>query len=237
MEINQQEILNQAIAYFGSTTNFAKALGVSVGAASFIAHGKRGLTAKHCMSIEIASGGLFHRKHLRPDIFCDSAKIYQIKIPKTDSNRFWKWVDKSGNCWMWTAGYNKKTGYGSFSLNGKNIGAHRAAWELTYGKIPDGMDVLHRCDIRRCVRPDHFFLGTQADNNKDRDAKGRSRWHLPEFQTHLRRPKEFCKRGHALAENSRDNGLQNGKKIRCCEICRLARAKKRYLERKAKGIR
>jgi hypothetical protein len=51
--------------------------------------------------------------------------------------------------------------------------AHRYAWELTYGPIPEGLSVLHRCDVPRCVRPDHLFLGTQADNLADMTAKGR----------------------------------------------------------------
>lgn len=51
--------------------------------------------------------------------------------------------------------------------------AHRVAWDLTYGPIPDGMLVLHRCDNPSCVRPDHLFLGTQTDNMLDRKAKGR----------------------------------------------------------------
>lgn len=68
-----------------------------------------------------------------------------------------------------------KSGYGLGSkTNGKPVRAHRFAWVQAYGPIPDGMWVLHRCDVRSCVNPEHLFLGTLVDNNADRDAKGRN---------------------------------------------------------------
>jgi hypothetical protein len=98
------------------------------------------------------------------------------------AERFWEKVAKSDGCWLWTGGCSN-TGYGAFWLKGQTINAHRIAWLLTSGPIPDGMDVLHRCDAnysvgdrsyRRCVRPDHLFLGTDKDNMADMVAKGRS---------------------------------------------------------------
>jgi hypothetical protein len=88
-------------------------------------------------------------------------RIERLSIPVTESG-----------CWLWI-GYLNHYGYGRFCLNGKAIGAHRASWIAFNGPIPIGMHVLHRCDVRSCVNPDHLFLGTQSDNVRDMHAKGR----------------------------------------------------------------
>jgi hypothetical protein len=88
--------------------------------------------------------------------------------------RFWEKVDKSGDCWLWTARVDRE-GYGQFTADRHPDGAHRVAWTLAYGPIPDGMDVLHRCDNRPCVRSTHLFLGDQVANNADMVSKGRNR--------------------------------------------------------------
>lgn len=55
--------------------------------------------------------------------------------------------------------------------------AHRLSWQIANGSIPDGLQVLHHCDNGACIRPDHLFVGTQADNMRDMDAKGRRGTH------------------------------------------------------------
>lgn len=87
--------------------------------------------------------------------------------------RFWDKVEKSSGCWLWKA-RKLPAGYGRFSIGHKDIYAHRMSWELANGFIPDGLCVLHSCDTPDCVRPKHLFLGTKAENNLDRDQKGRT---------------------------------------------------------------
>jgi len=88
------------------------------------------------------------------------------------AERFWSKVDKSSDCWEWTAS-RLPAGYGRFSVNRKIITAHRAAYLLSCGAIPNGLHVLHKCDNPPCVNPDHLFLGTAKDNMRDKAAKGR----------------------------------------------------------------
>jgi hypothetical protein len=87
-------------------------------------------------------------------------------------DRFWSKVDKSGECWLWTKAH-MKNGYGETFANGHVLYTHRVAYELTYGSVPDGLFVCHRCDNPGCVRPDHLFAGTHTDNMRDMIAKGR----------------------------------------------------------------
>lgn len=95
--------------------------------------------------------------------------------------RFWEKVDKDGpvpphrpqlgKCWVWTG--STSYGYGQFWLNGTNHKAHRVAYILTHGDIPEEVMVLHRCDNRVCMRDSHHFLGSHQDNMDDRNTKER----------------------------------------------------------------
>lgn len=90
---------------------------------------------------------------------------------ESDVDRFWAKVQKTDGCWLWIA-FRNQDGYGIFNRF-VETSAHRAAWHFTYGPIPEGMRVLHKCDNPPCVRPDHLFLGTQFDNMQDCSRKGR----------------------------------------------------------------
>lgn len=89
--------------------------------------------------------------------------------------RFWSKVgpaDANG-CRDWQAG-RYRAGYGAFKAQGRQIKAHRFAYELANGPIPDGLFACHRCDRPCCVAVEHIFIGTSAENTADRDAKGRT---------------------------------------------------------------
>jgi hypothetical protein len=106
---------------------------------------------------------------------------------RTDEERFWSKVVKTDRCWL-IGGAGYRNGYGRLLVGSRADGsrreilAHRFSWEMLNGPIPDGLHVCHRCDAdypsgdttyRRCVRPDHLFLGTHADNMRDMTVKKR----------------------------------------------------------------
>jgi len=90
----------------------------------------------------------------------------------TVEDRFWSRVEKTDGCWLWRWSLNK-LGYGVIGVRGRAVRAHRLSWELANGPIPDGKVICHHCDNPRCVRPDHLFVGSHADNVADKVAKGR----------------------------------------------------------------
>lgn len=108
---------------------------------------------------------------------------------KIDPGRFWSNVRRSDGCWEWT-GSKRGNGYGCLAVGGRQVGAHRVAWETQNGPIPEGLFVLHKCDNPPCVRPDHLFLGTAKDNAMDMARKGRA---AGARQTH-------CPKGHPYTE-------------------------------------
>lgn len=81
--------------------------------------------------------------------------------------------DPTSGCWLWSGRRTGSNGYGGVNVDGKPKRVHRLVWEAVNGTIPDGLCVLHKCDVPPCCNPAHLFLGTHQENMADRDAKGR----------------------------------------------------------------
>ena len=147
--------------------------------------------------------------------------------PRPVSDRFWGNVypGQADDCWEWH-GTLRADGYGQIRIGASNVLAHRLAWQLAVGPIPDDLCVLHRCDNPPCVNPDHLWLGTHADNMHDMFAKGRERIVLRE-RTH-------CKHGHAYTPSNTGYG-RNGKGLvtRRCRQCHSLVENQRRAARKA----
>lgn len=139
------------------------------------------------------------------------------------ADRLWSRVTKGDNCWEWTGARNHK-GYGEIGADGRVQKAHRIAWVLTYGPIHDGVDVLHRCDNPPCCRPDHLFLGDDADNMADMVRKGRSK---QSQRTH-------CPQGHPYdEENTYISYRGAGRAHRQCKECSRQRVRERRARKRA----
>lgn len=105
---------------------------------------------------------------------CCSYKCRGMFKARPVAERFWEKVNKTETCWLWTGAIYKKSCYGMFSpIKGSTMPAHRFAWQLAHGTLPEGLDICHTCDVRRCVRLEHLFPGTRQDNMQDCVTKGR----------------------------------------------------------------
>ena len=132
----------------------------------------------------------------------------------TVEDRFWNKVEKSDNCWNWTAG--KRDGYGRFSLNGKLVNAHRYSYELLVEPINNNMQIDHLCRNRSCVRPDHLEPVTQYENF----SRGLGTINATNAAAELKLSKNECKNGHLYTEDN-TYFYKNGKrKFRRCRECK-----------------
>jgi len=124
---------------------------------------------KKCAECGATSAKRWHRGYCGT---CYARLLRQGKLQlQTPESRFWKFVAKTSDCWVWTGGKNRD-GYGSFKIRGVYIGAHRMSWKIHFSD-PGAAHVLHKCDHPFCVNPAHLFLGDHKANMRDRTQKGR----------------------------------------------------------------
>ena len=135
--------------------------------------------------------------------------------------RLWEKVDKSGDCWVWTASVDGG-GYGQIAVNGTVRGVHRISYEETAGPIPDGLEIDHLCRNRRCVRPSHL----EAVSHRENILRGIS------FSAENAR-KTHCPRGHPLSGSNilMHRFLRIGKRV--CRTCTNEQQRAAYHRRKA----
>jgi hypothetical protein len=133
-------------------------------------------------------------------------KVNKLDLKKVEVKFYKSIVKLEVGCWEWQS-FRNDQGYGNFKVLGETL-AHRVSYILHRGKIPENICVLHRCDNPSCVNPDHLFLGTWADNNKDRHKKGRTVIYNS-LKTH-------CKRGHEFNER---NTYYRKSGNRLCRAC------------------
>lgn len=141
---------------------------------------------------------------------------YDMRTRTDPVTRFWGHVDKSGDCWLWTASRNL-LGYGEFNVyeDGRDWYAHRFAYEQTVGPIPDGLVLDHLCRNPSCVNPDHLEAVTQQENIL----------RSPIAPAAINARKTHCLRGHEFTSMNTRIDARGGRRCRAC--CRMYGTKRR----------
>ena len=136
-------------------------------------------------------------------------------------------VEKTDSCWLWRGALNSR-GYGSMGFMKRGWLAHRLSYTVFKGDIPDGLFVCHSCDNPPCVNPDHLWVGTASDNQRDAVSKGRAAFiDSPHF-----RLRSHCKYGHEYSVVGVFEYVKSdGRVSRSCMECRRDSDRRRYVKR------
>jgi hypothetical protein len=137
---------------------------------------------KHCKKFFEKNKKLSNKQYEKQKYCSRQCLADDIKFSADDSKKsfFQRVVKKEDGCHEWTGAKCEK-GYGMFSVAGKKMRAHRAAWFFEHNQyVPDNLLACHKCDNPSCVNPDHLFLGTNKQNSDDKFSKGREFYHRGE---------------------------------------------------------
>jgi HNH endonuclease len=129
-----------------------------------------------CAAVPVVARGWCNRHYRRWQKARIGPRPHQVgPIPLAATERIWRHVlpEPNSGCWLYVGGARNDQGYGGISDGRRKVSAHRVMWESIHGLIPEGMCILHRCDVTACVNPAHLFLGTYQDNMDDAVRKGR----------------------------------------------------------------
>ena len=135
--------------------------------------------------------------NIRDDKYTNAVTV--VSYSDSDRARFWAKVTKTRTCWLWTS-TKLPSGYGQMSIGPRGSSphyAHRIAWALSHGPIPDGQHVLHSCDVPSCVNSAHLFLGTHRLNMEDAARKERLRVPRPSARKLTEAKREDVRRRYA----------------------------------------
>jgi hypothetical protein len=140
--------------------------------------------SKKCFQIQIASKYIFNCKNCEKEHiafgytegrkkYCSRLCMEEFRTPTLEKLVKNNYEVKENGCWEWTNSISSQTGYGKLVFKGLDMSAHRASYILFKGKIPKGKYICHSCDNKKCVNPDHLWVGTQKENMQDMIKKGR----------------------------------------------------------------
>lgn len=191
---------------------------------TYIAPGGTKRSCRACRQIYVAQYSKTHRQRLNERArkrYNKQRTTYRI-MPVIDRIRSHTVAQPNG-CHEWTGCINAY-GYGIVGIKYKKYLAHRVAWELANGPIPDGLSVCHSCDNPPCVNLEHLWLGTHKENMADRDAKGRGKEHNAKLN---------CPAGHPFDE-ANTKIRSNGQRV--CKTC-SRESQRRYSKRNPEAVR